>query len=88
MFSYIIKVEGGMVSNDDIVEKLESIIPSCSMTDNVQKRIEDFSKFTTRLEKMGPALKDEFLSIIDDIILNGNIDVIIKEDFKVKKKEI
>lgn len=77
-----------MVSNEDIVGKLENVVSIDNMTDDVKRRIEKISKFTDRLEYMDPRLKLEFLSIIDDIILNGNIDVIIKEDVKVKKKEM
>lgn len=76
------------VEKNEITNKLKSVIPSDSITIDTEKRIEELINFTDRLERMEPALKDEFLMIIDDIILNGNIDVIIKENDKVKKKEI
>ena len=61
----------------NIRELLENVIPSDCMTDDVKWRIEKISKFTDRLEYMDPRLKLEFLKIVDDIILEGNIDSII-----------
>lgn len=86
---YIYDILGGNIeikNNDDIIEKLKNVIFSNQKAMNKEKRIEEFSNLIKRLEKMEPSLKDEFLVIIDDIISEGNIDVIIKEDIKVKKK--
>jgi len=60
-----------------IVGKLENVISSDNMTEDVQRRIEDISKFTDRLEYMDLSLKNEFFKILDDIIDEGNVDSII-----------
>ena len=76
---YIIRVDGDIVPDNKsiIVEKLENVVSIDNMTDDVKRRIEKISKFTDRLEYMDPRLKLEFLKIVDDIILEGNIDSII-----------
>ena len=76
---YIIKVDGDIVSDNKniIVGKLENVISSDNMTEDVQRRIEDISKFTDRLEYMDLSLKNEFFKILDDIIDEGNVDSII-----------
>lgn len=69
-----------------IVGKLENVVSIDNMTDDVKRRIEKISKFTDRLEYMDPRLKLEFLKIVDDIILEGNIDNIILDNSNIKRK--
>jgi len=74
---------------ENILEnKIRAALPKDKLTAKANEEIEKLKFFISRLEKMDPSLAKEFLEIIDNIILKGNIDVIIKEDIKVKKKGI
>lgn len=70
---------------NDVAERIENALPTENMTSDIENRIVQLSNFSSKLEKMSPTLKKEFLEIIDDIIACNNLDKII-ESGNTKKK--